>query len=193
MRNTRTLSVAVVAVVIATTAIACDNAGDVSDRGVARPEVSDRSSGEPAEIVPPLSPGPARLAVRRHTFATVKTSLVHIPGGSFDIVTVNGRTAYRFEHDRTEPPTVRCTDDCVITWPPVIVDSPAESTAGIAARLVGTAKRPDGHRQLTYAGWPLYWFIEDTVTGDARGEGFGDSWSTIGPSGNAVFAKPQLW
>ncbi|MDW3845685.1 hypothetical protein NMK34_03600 [Micromonospora sp. BRA006-A] len=40
-----------------------------------------------------LTVGPATLALSQHTFPKADTGLTDIPGGTFDIVTVNGRTA----------------------------------------------------------------------------------------------------
>ncbi|WP_433017899.1 COG4315 family predicted lipoprotein [Kribbella sp. CA-294648] len=145
---------------------------------------------EEPETVAPLKVGPASLAVTSHTFARERTELVDIPGGSFDIVTVNGKTAYRFEEDDDNPTKVNCHGDCPITWPPVVVDG-AEVTSlpGIDRGLVGTVKRPDGHLQVTYNGWPLYWFFKDKTPSDANGEGLGKNWSTIKADGKPVFKK----
>ncbi|MEU4394068.1 hypothetical protein [Kribbella sp. NPDC023855] len=192
----RTVLAAVLTAAIGLGLTACDGSGSdgTGASRTDRPTVSDHATRqEPPETVPPLKAAPARLALRRQAFIPVKTSIVNIPGGSFEILTANGKAVYRFERDANEPSRVNCVDDCPITWPPVVVDDAKVTlTAGIDAKLVGTVQRADGHRQLTYSGWPLYWFIEDATKGDARGEGFGDSWSAIGRSGDAVFAKPRL-
>ncbi len=44
--------------------------------------------------------------------------------------------------------------------------------------------------QVTYNGWPLYWFEKDASAGDALGEGLGGNWSTVTTDGKAVFKKP---
>jgi predicted lipoprotein with Yx(FWY)xxD motif len=145
---------------------------------------------EAPETVPPLKVGPATLAVTRHTFARERTELVDIPGGTFEILTVNGKAAYRFELDGHKPAKVNCLVDCPITWPPVIVnDAKITSLPGVDRSLVGTVKRPDGHQQVTYNGWPLYWFFEDKTSADAKGEGLGSTWSAIKPDGKPVFKK----
>jgi hypothetical protein len=55
--------------------------------------------------------------------------------------------------------------------------------------MLGVTKRQDGHRQVTYAGHPLYAFVGDKVAGQTSGEGltnFGDEWYALGASGRTV-------
>ena len=45
--------------------------------------------------------------------------------------------------------------------------------------MLGVTKRQDGHRQVTYAGHPLYAFVGDKAAGQTNGEGivaFGGTW-----------------
>jgi len=54
---------------------------------------------------------------------------------------------------------------------------------------LGTVTRPDGTKQVTYKGHPLYRFIKDKDNGDAYGQGakaFGSDWYALAPSGNKV-------
>jgi predicted lipoprotein with Yx(FWY)xxD motif len=39
---------------------------------------------------------------------------------------------------------------------------------------LATVKRPDGRRQVTFRGGPLYFFVQDKKRGDVNGEGFKD-------------------
>ncbi len=64
-----------------------------------------------------------------------------------------------------------CTGSCTSTWPPLTLKAGAKPT-GVAH--LGTIKRADGRRQVTYNGRPLYRFASDTKKGDAGGEGFVD-------------------
>ena len=41
--------------------------------------------------------------------------------------------------------------------------------------------------QVTYNGWPLYFFVEDIQPGDINGhdiESFGEDWYLVGPNGD---------
>jgi predicted lipoprotein with Yx(FWY)xxD motif len=54
---------------------------------------------------------------------------------------------------------------------------------------LGTITRPDGTKQVTYKGHPLYLFIRDKDDGDAYGQGatqFGANWYSLSSSGNKV-------
>lgn len=147
------------------------------------PPATPRPADAEAVPTPTVTPGPIRLAVRRTT----------VKGQETDIVTVNGWTAYRFEVDENKPPTVNCSFDCLVTWPPALTDGSALEVSGIDRRLVGTVGRKDGdgYVQVTLDGWPLYRFAEDKVPTDAKGEGVGGNWSVVKPDGKPVVKKSE--
>jgi polyisoprenoid-binding protein YceI len=45
---------------------------------------------------------------------------------------------------------------------------------------LNTINRDDGGVQLTYNGWPLYYWVNDTAPGDATGHGIGGVWAAAG-------------
>jgi predicted lipoprotein with Yx(FWY)xxD motif/plastocyanin len=96
-------------------------------------------------------------------------------------------TAYLFEADRRG--VSACAGACARVWPPVVGQPHA---AGVAHAVdLGTIRRADGTRQVTYHGHPLYLFIQDKDAGDAYGEGvdgFGAEWYVINPAGAKVEA-----
>ncbi len=110
------------------------------------------------------------------------------------VMTSGGFTLYRFTKDRTAPPASTCTGPCAASWPPVtIAGEPALN--GVNPKLIGTVVRPDGSKQLTVAGWPVYRYAKDMVPGIVNGEGVGGTWLAIGPDGKpiaspAASAKP---
>ena len=60
---------------------------------------------------------------------------------------------------------------------------------GAKKSLVGSIRRADGTRQVTYAGHPLYFFSGDAQRGQTNGEGlkdFGASWYVLAPSGTKI-------
>jgi predicted lipoprotein with Yx(FWY)xxD motif len=94
-------------------------------------------------------------------------------------------TVYMFEGDHG---TSTCTGSCEKVWPPVTTTGEPTVHGAVAADL-GTTTRPDGTKQVTYKGQPLYFFVRDKDDGDTYGEGvngFGADWYVIAPSGNKV-------
>ena len=57
---------------------------------------------------------------------------------------------------------------------------------GVDEALLGTASRTDGSSQVTYNGWPLYYFAADSAPGDINGQGVNDVWWVVDPSGDAI-------
>jgi len=54
---------------------------------------------------------------------------------------------------------------------------------------IGTIRRADGKRQVTYAKHPLYYFAGDRRPGDTNGQGlnqFGAKWYVVSPSGRKI-------
>jgi predicted lipoprotein with Yx(FWY)xxD motif len=74
-----------------------------------------------------------------------------------------------------------CVDDCLANWPPLV--APVEAGDADAA-LLGTITRPDGIEQVTYNGFPLYYFAGDAAEGEATGEGLNGVWFIADPAGN---------
>jgi len=59
----------------------------------------------------------------------------------------------------------------------------------VRAQLLGTVQRRDGAMQVTYNGWPLYYYARDQNPGDTNGqdvEGFGGEWYLVTPEGHPV-------
>jgi predicted lipoprotein with Yx(FWY)xxD motif len=97
------------------------------------------------------------------------------------------RTVYLFEGDKGKASS--CTGACAKAWPPVTTSSAAIAGGSANAADVGTITRPDGTKQVTYNGHPLYYFARDGDMSDAYGQGvkaFGSSWYVLAPSGKKV-------
>lgn len=88
--------------------------------------------------------------------------------------------------------TSTCYDDCATAWPPFVVtsaDALPAAGAGVDASLFGTIDRDDGSLQLTYNGWPLYYFASDLEAGAVGGQGMGGNWFLVSALGDAVGAE----
>ena len=102
------------------------------------------------------------------------------------LTAANGMTVYLFMPDAQGTPT--CTDSCAEAWPPLTVDDASQLTGGdgVDASLLGTTEHPAAGIQVTYNGWPLYFFAGDSAPGDTNGQGQGGVWYVLDPTGNAI-------
>lgn len=103
------------------------------------------------------------------------------------IVDGRGRTLYLFEKDKRG--TSACSGVCLVYWPPLLTSSRPTAIMGAKRSLLGSIRRADGARQVTYAGHPLYLFSGDTKRGQTNGEGlkdFGAAWDAVAASGRSV-------
>jgi predicted lipoprotein with Yx(FWY)xxD motif len=98
------------------------------------------------------------------------------------LVDGDGNTVYLFTPD--EQGDSVCYDQCEAAWPPLLDDFAAGD--GIDASLLGTAPRTDGTEQITYNGWPLYYFANDAAPGDVNGQGVNDVWYVLSPTGEGI-------
>ena len=100
------------------------------------------------------------------------------------LVDGEGRTLYLFNPDAQGDPT--CYDECADAWPALVEEVSAGD--GVDASLLGSATRTDGAVQVTYNGWPLYYFSGDVAPGDTNGQGLNDVWWVVDATGTAVGA-----
>ena len=120
-------------------------------------------------------------SAREAKVATGSTSLGRI------VVDGRGHTLYLFEKDRRGRST--CSGACAAYWPPLLTRGKPIASKGAKSSLLGSIRRSDGARQVTYAGHPLYLFSGDTRRGQTSGEGltdFGAGWYVLTPSGKKI-------
>lgn len=98
----------------------------------------------------------------------------------------DGMTLYIFLNDTQGGDASSCSGDCLANWPALTVDEGQEATGGEGVDgEFATITRDDGALQVTYEGWPLYYFAADEAPGDSNGEGVGEVWFIATPSGEA--------
>jgi predicted lipoprotein with Yx(FWY)xxD motif len=102
------------------------------------------------------------------------------------LVDGNGMTLYVFTPDSAGDST--CYDDCEASWPVLAGDS-VTAGDGLAAADFGTTTRTDGSSQVTFKGWPLYYFAGDKAAGDVAGQGLGDKWYVVDAAGTMIGAE----
>lgn len=100
------------------------------------------------------------------------------------LVDGDGLTLYLFANDEQGAST--CFDDCLAMWPALLVDAELVPGEGVDAELLDQVERPDGTMQVTYNGWPLYYYAADAAAGDTTGQGVGEVWYVLDAEGNAL-------
>jgi predicted lipoprotein with Yx(FWY)xxD motif len=90
------------------------------------------------------------------------------------------------------PTSTTCTGPCAGIWPPLLTDRQASAGPGVNRDGLGIVTRPDGTRQVTYFGHPVYLFFGDLGAGAPSGLTNGEYlvdqfahgvWYLLGPSG----------
>ena len=166
----RLFSLAALAVAGALVLAACGSSGSSSSSGSApsygAPKPSNANTSNPSAT---------------SVVSTKTTSL-----GTF-LVDGSGRTLYLWDADHGSKSA--CSGACAQAWPPVTTTGTPKASGAVKASLLGTTKRVDGSREVTYAGHPLYTFAGDTQAGQTTGQGsngFGAPWWVVTPAGKAL-------
>jgi len=89
-----------------------------------------------------------------------------------------GRTLYYFASDAGD--LNACRDNCLVNWPVFRAERLIVAN-GLDPADFGEFTREDGTGQLTYKGWPLYYFVRDEAPGDTNGHGINNVWFVVNP------------
>jgi predicted lipoprotein with Yx(FWY)xxD motif len=125
-------------------------------------------------------PAPGQVPMRVETVsgievlaASMDNDFSLLPHGSFPVYTLSN------EHGQA------CQRYCALIWPPVLTSGRPEAGPGVDQHALGVVVRPDGTRQVTYNGKPLYLFIKDayipgiTGTRSINGAGAVSPWGVF--------------
>jgi predicted lipoprotein with Yx(FWY)xxD motif len=97
-----------------------------------------------------------------------------------------GRALYLFTHDDAKS---RCYGACAKAWPPFLTKGAPRAGARVKQKLLGTVKRSDGRKQVTYHGHPLYYYVGDHEPGQVLCQAvleYGGYWYVVKRSGEPV-------
>jgi len=113
-------------------------------------------------------------------------------------VLVDSRGAALYTSEQEEDGTVRCTKACASIWLPLAAPGGQPSAAEDVPGELGVVKRPDGSRQVTLDGAPVYRFAEDGGPGKVTGDGFSDdfdgeqfTWHVLSTGGGEPASEPS--
>jgi predicted lipoprotein with Yx(FWY)xxD motif len=134
-------------------------------------------------VLPALVLAPATMA-ERSSAPTLKAG-----SSAYGKVLFDGRgfVLYGFTRDHGRS---ACYGACAKAWPPYFAPKgKLTAGAGVKKSLLGTVKRKNGRRQVTYAGKPLYYYVGDTKRGQILCQDvveYGGRWLIVRPSGKLV-------
>jgi predicted lipoprotein with Yx(FWY)xxD motif len=100
-----------------------------------------------------------------------------------------GQALYAFTRDRRGRPST-CYRACARAWPVLYAKGALRAGPGAKQSLLGRTRRRDGKLQVTYNGWPLYYYIGERgrpgVILCQNVEEFGGLWLVVRPVGRPV-------
>ncbi len=101
----------------------------------------------------------------------------------------DGRGFVLYAFTRDHAPSA-CYGACAKAWPPYFAPKGSLRVGlGVKRSLLGTVKRKNGRRQITYAGRPLYYYVGDTAPGVIRCQNaveYGGRWLLVRPNGKLL-------
>ena len=135
------------------------------------------------------APGAAPAGSATATAAAVASPTVKARRSPYGRIVVDGRglTLYAFTRDGRG--RSRCYGACAREWPPLLVTKRPEAGSGVRRALLGTTRRRDGTRQVTYRGRPLYYYVRERRAGEIFCQnvvGFGGTWLLVSPRGALI-------
>ena len=104
------------------------------------------------------------------------------------LVASHGDTLYAFSKDKKNMDVCAKISGCQAVWPIKAVSGELKAGSGVKQSLLGTTT-VKGNKQATYAGHPLYGYVENGGPGDTDYVGisqFGGTWPAVSPSGKLI-------
>lgn len=133
---------------------------------------------------PASSPAATSAAPTATTAAAVDVKTATSTAGEI-VVDAKGMSLYYFTKDVKDSGTSACTGGCLTAWPPLLTTAATPVADGVTGKL-GTITTPEGAKQVTLNGMPLYYYQKDTKTGDVTGQGVGGVWYLSDPAGEMI-------
>lgn len=114
--------------------------------------------------------------------------LIKSVGSEYGRVVADAKGEAFYLFDKEDGPRSECYGACAAAWPPVLTSGKPRAGKGVKASLLGTTKRKNGKLQVTYAGQPLYYYVDDTPGNILcqNVDEFGGLWLVVKPDGSPV-------
>jgi predicted lipoprotein with Yx(FWY)xxD motif len=97
------------------------------------------------------------------------------------------RVLYGFTRDKRGGKST-CYGGCAAAWPVYFAKGKVKAMRGVKQSLIGTVRRRNGRLQVTYNGWPLYYYAHEgpREVKCQNVDEFGGLWLVVKPSGRLV-------
>jgi predicted lipoprotein with Yx(FWY)xxD motif len=97
------------------------------------------------------------------------------------------RVLYGFTRDKRGGKST-CYGGCATAWPVYFAKGKITAMRGVKQSLIGTVRRRDGRRQVTYNGWPLYYYAHEgpREVKCQNIDNYGGLWLVVKPNGRLV-------
>lgn len=168
------LSISLSVLALAATLTACGGGSGTTTTTTAAPTSAAASS--PVVSSPAATTAGAELK-------TATSSLGEI------VVDSKGMSLYYFTKDTKDSGKSACEGQCLVAWPPLFTTSGSPTVDGVTGKI-GTITTPEGKKQVTINGMPVYYFANDKAAGDVLGQGVNSVWYVINPAGEMVKSAP---
>jgi predicted lipoprotein with Yx(FWY)xxD motif len=112
-----------------------------------------------------------------------------VKSSSYGRILFDGRGYVLYAFTRDAKGRSACYGACAKAWPVYFAKGGLNAGKGLNRSLLGTTKRRGGRRQVTYAGRPLYYYVNDRRPGQILCQNvaeFGGTWLVVRPSGKLV-------
>jgi predicted lipoprotein with Yx(FWY)xxD motif len=137
------------------------------------------SAGASGSRTEPSSPSAAQMEVLTLTLKNTRYGRILFDG--------KNRVLYGFTRDRRGGPS-QCYGACAAAWPVYYSKGSLQAGRGVKRALLGTVRRRNGRRQITYNGWPLYYYAHEGP-GEVKCQNvreFGGLWLVVKPDGKLL-------
>jgi len=120
---------------------------------------------------------------------TTSRPALTVRSSSFGRILFDGRGFVLYGFTKDPKGKSVCSGACATSWPPYVLKGRLLAGKGITKSLLGTTRRADGTRQVTYAGRPLYHYVGDRRPGQILCQNvreFGGLWLVLRSRGALV-------
>jgi predicted lipoprotein with Yx(FWY)xxD motif len=149
----------------------------------------DDGGGDASATTQTTTPTTSEQAPQAGTSKAKRTTTVKVMRTRYGRMLVDGKGRALYLFTKEGSSKAECYGACATAWPVFYARGRLRAGAGADRDLIGTTRRRDGRKQVTYNGHPLYYYVTDRAPGVVTCQNvveFGGTWLVVAPSGNAI-------